>query len=518
MLPGAAAPYHAYVPPERTWQAPAARKIAAEMKWQVMGQAGVQAAWYVMVLVLGALLPPTAFGTVAVGVTIVGIGNVLVTSGTGGSLVATRGLTQANVRHALRVIVGLALLVSTLICVLASPIVHVFAPGGNVMAVRVLAFNVTLAASAVVPNALLRRQLNFRRFSTNTALAALITAAAAIIAAAVGAGIWALVVRQMAYMALVVTFGWIAVRHALGDLPKADNTRTPTHQLPFLIASVSSFLAISMDNLVVGNATTATQLGYYAFAFSLAFAPLTLFAWQIGAVLMASAAATENLELVGARTLTALRTIALVLLPLVPPVVALAPVLVPAVLGHKWKPMVPVFQILLVVGVAHAMANTIGEALAGTGHISARARADLPWALGTLALIFVMVRTDGIQGAAVARLIVFVPLAWWYVMRGATRVCISPGQLWCALRPVIVPVLAQAAVTAATLVGLGAAGTTTVPATVIASLCGVAAVTVSLFAAPSKPLRDGQRMLALFLRQPIADRVTSPPARGSQPR
>jgi hypothetical protein len=80
------------------------------------------------------------------------------------------------------------------------------------MAVRVLAFNLTLAACAIVPTALLRRQLNVRRFSTNNALAAVITAAAAIIAAVAGAGIWALAVRQMAYMALVATFGWIAVR------------------------------------------------------------------------------------------------------------------------------------------------------------------------------------------------------------------------------------------------------------------------------------------------------------------
>jgi hypothetical protein len=55
------------------------------------------------------------------------------------------------------------------------------------MAVRVLAFNLTLAACAIVPTALLRRQLNVRRFSTNNALAAVITAAAAIIAAVAGA-------------------------------------------------------------------------------------------------------------------------------------------------------------------------------------------------------------------------------------------------------------------------------------------------------------------------------------------
>jgi O-antigen/teichoic acid export membrane protein len=84
-----------------------------------------------MVLALGALLPPSAFGTVAVGVTIVGIGNVLVTSGTGGSLVVMRGLTRANVRQTMRVNVELGLVVSTPACLLGAPIVHLFAPGGT---------------------------------------------------------------------------------------------------------------------------------------------------------------------------------------------------------------------------------------------------------------------------------------------------------------------------------------------------------------------------------------------------
>lgn len=473
------------------------------MRWQGLGQLASQAAWYVMFLVLAALLPPRAFGTVATGVTIVAVANLLATSGTGGTLVVSRGLTRADVLRVARTNLQLGVTLAAVIAVLAGPLVDLFARGGSVAAVRVLAVNVALASLAVVPNALLQRSLDFRRYSRNTMLAAFTTAGAAIAAAAAGAGVWALVVRQVLYLALLAALGWWAVRPALASLEHSSGgdagVARPRRQLPFLVVTVSMFLGLSADNIAVGHATGAAQLGYYALAFGLAFAPLTQFAWQVGGVLMPAAAATEDRELLANRTVQALRVVSMVLFPLVPPAVALAPVLVPAVLGHRWDPMVPVFQILVVVGVGQALTSTLSEFLSGAGHIAARARVELPWAIATLVAIYLLARAAGIEGAAVGRAAAFLPLAVWYATAGARRVGVTPARLWAGLRAILVSVLAESLLVASASLGLASAGAPAAIAAGVASVAGLATTITMLALSPSKPLAQGARVVRLAM-------------------
>ena len=72
--------------------------------------------------------------------------------------------------------------------------------------------------------------------------------------------------------------------------------------------------------------------------------------------------------------------------------------------------MVPVFQILILVGVAHAVMNVTGESLSGTGNIGYRARINLVWMVAMIGALFVLVRFDGIRGAGAAHLGLYLPV------------------------------------------------------------------------------------------------------------
>ena len=489
-------------PPQADTAAPSAGRIMGEIKWMGVGHLGVQVGWYATILVLGALLPPNAFGTVAIGMTVVGMGVLLAQSGTGGSLIAATRVTSQDLRSALRLNLAVGVLLTAGIALAAGPIVTTFAEGGNVLAVRVLGLTVLLAALTAVPMAVVRKTLKFRRFAVVTAAAAILTAAAAITAAVLGAGVWALVVRQVAYQGFVAIFGWFAVRDLIGAITHRDITpgaqTANQDRLAFLTGSASFILGFSLDNAVVGAVTDATELGYYALAFTLAFAPFMQLGTQLGQVLFPAAAATPDLETVGRRTLKAARLVALILLPVLPPVIVLAPMVLPALFGDEWRPIVAPFQIMIVVGVGHSIINTIGEALSGTGNMRRRAPVDLLWALGTLVAIFLLVQSDGIRGAAIARLIVFAAIAWWYATRGAAMIGTDGRRLWLALRGVVLPVAAQSLVTALLWLALSGAGVAEWIAATVAAAAGIASVACLLIAVPSKPLRDGRSALVLL--------------------
>ncbi len=120
--------------------------------------------------------------------------------------------------------------------------------------------------------------------------------------------------------------------------------------------------------------------------------------------------------------------------------------------------MVPPFQVLLVVAVGHALVDCVGEALSGIGEIAFRAKLNVAWCLALLVALIAFVTVDGIRGAALAHLAVFVPYATVYATVGARRTGISTSEIWQALRPVVLLMGIQTAVTAGVVLGFTAAG------------------------------------------------------------
>src|SRR5262249_32917210 len=139
------------------------------------------------------------------------------------------------------------------------------------------------------------------------------------------------VVRQLAAALLLPLLAWVAaLRPMRAEFAAPPRERGLTRQRGgfwFFLLAATSFVALSADTVVVGHSRGAVQLGLYSLAFTLAFAPLTNFAWQIGKVVFPATAQTPDLELIVKRMLRITRLTATALLPLLPPTLLLAPVL-----------------------------------------------------------------------------------------------------------------------------------------------------------------------------------------------
>jgi PST family polysaccharide transporter len=302
------------------------------------------------------------------------------------------------------------------------------------------------------------------------------------------------------WSALITLFAWIAARRLLpgwrlllGRPKGPDRMRRPDSGWFFLLA-LFSLVAMSVDYFVVGRLTDATQLGLYALAFSLGFAPLTQISWRLGGVLLPAVAASTP-EAVGRRTLLAIRTTATILLPAVPAAVVLAPWLLPAIFGSRWTGMVTPFQILLPVGIAHAVLNMIGEALGGSGNVEVHAKMQMLWAALMVPALILLVHADGITGAALAHLIVLVPVAAGYLVWGARRLALPGGETARALGEIVVPVALQGLATFGVLVLLRHAGASEGARTMLAALAGLAVVGGLALLRWGSRLKDARRVI-----------------------
>jgi O-antigen/teichoic acid export membrane protein len=261
-----------------------------------------------------------------------------------------------------------------------------------------------------------------------------------------------------------------------------------------LLFSATLLIGLNVDYLVIGAVSDVKSVGLYAVAFLIAFAPLLQFSSEVGRVLFAAAAASD-LESSGARTVHAVRLMSILLLPLLPVGIVLAPPLFPAIFGEQWTSMVAPFQVLLLVGIGQSVVNCIGEALSGVGEIAFRAKVNVAWCAALFAALIVLVPADGIRGAALAHLVVFVPYAAVYATAGARRTGTSTRNLWGAIRPAVGAVGWQAAATGVVAIGLSAAGAAEGLAAGAGTLVGLAVVVAILSRGQGAPAREVAALL-----------------------
>jgi O-antigen/teichoic acid export membrane protein len=454
--------------------------------------------------VIAILVPPRHFGVIAVGTVIVSVSTLLISSGTGGSLIIARTLDAGSVRRSVVRTAAVGVAGSLILVAAATPIAHRFAKGSDPAALRGLAPVIALSAVCIVPNALLMKYLEFKRIAVVNVVATLVGSTAAITAAALGAGVWSLVVRLLLYQALLAGLSWVAAarlfpRSRPEDIAPARREGARS----FLLIAIAGFIAWDGDTLVVGASTNTTQVGLYAFAFSLAYLPLSQISWTIGSVLLPAVASARDPEVVRRQALKALRLMALLLLPLLPVAVVLARGAVPTLLGHEWSGIVVPFQILVVAGIGQGMVNTLGEVFAGAGgeSLRRRGRVDAVWAVGTVAAIAVGVQLDGIRGAAAVHVLTVCCVASVYALWIGHTVGLGGRALAAELRGVGACVLAQALATAGLTLAARAAGAGWLAAGVAGAFAGgvVLALTLRLWAPVL--LSEGRDVLRAVMRR-----------------
>jgi len=445
--------------------------------WMVGSHLLAQAFAYGSLILLARWLAPASFGTLAVGTAIVYVAVLFVDQGALGGIIVRPRLTWGDLVATFRRCMLVAIVLALIMGATAGVLVDRFSSGGDAAAIAVLALCLPLHAIAVVPIALLQKSMKFRRLAGVNAAANVVSAIAAVLMAVAGLGVWALVGRQL------LVFGVLAVltpalcigawrEHRRQPPEVAAPVEVPRSQRWFFLFGVMLMITANLDYLVIGHSSNAAAVGLYALAFTVAMAPSTHVSEQLGKVLFAASATAPERN--RDRTEQSVRLLSMVFLPLVPVGVLIAPVVLPAVLGEQWRPMIVPFQLLLVVGVGHAILNCIGETLSGNGHIEFRAKVMVARCIGTLLALMVLVSIDGIRGAALAQLLVFVPYATLYATAGARRAGTSALALWRRLRPVVALLVVQLAVTCGVLVALSHGGATESVAASVAATVGLA--------------------------------------------
>jgi O-antigen/teichoic acid export membrane protein len=262
------------------------------------------------------------------------------------------------------------------------------------------ALSFVMVPFGLLHSTLLRKDLRFDLAAKIEVIAAIAGLAAMVAAALAGLRLYALIAglfgSNLVRTALFMTVGTRGWRPGLrlDFRAAAFFVRFGTFQVG---ERVISYLAVRSDQILISAFLGAEVLGFYTLAWNFVVDPIyrinPIITRVFGPVL---AKVQDEPARLKRGFLTLIEIVATINLPLVAGMAAVAPLLVPLMFGARWLPIIPIMQILAVVGCCKAIGNPTG------GLILAKGRADLSFRWSAIAaLCQVPILTLAVQAGSI---------------------------------------------------------------------------------------------------------------------
>ncbi|MFO7179160.1 MAG: lipopolysaccharide biosynthesis protein [Pseudomonadota bacterium] len=425
--------------PDRAGRSLRERALKAAL-WSSVQHGGGHLVAFGVFLVLARMVSPTEFGLVALANVLLVLIQSVVGVGFASAVIQKNELSKEELDSAFwgSLALGVAAMVGMLVG--ANYVAKLLGEPGVAQLIRALSPMCVFGPMLHVPEALLKRELDFRLVAIRRLLSVTLSGVVGVTLALLGSGVWSLVAQQLVAQLTNTVFVWGVTKYR----PRLAFSWSGYRGMARYGASSSGYLLVEFiyrgaDELVVGYLLGPTALGYYNSAQrilrllnlllvdGMAQVAFPLFSRIQRERERLAKAFVESTELV-----VLCASAAFVLLG------ALAPVLVPVVLGQQWEPCGGILRILVAVGIVRAASFANYPLMAGLGKPGWRLQIHALKAVVALAGIAVFGRfgTEVVSGVLVVVAVSCFPLEVWVVRR------LVEFQWWSYLKALSVPLIA----------------------------------------------------------------------------
>lgn len=315
-------------------------------------------------------------------------------------------------------------------CLVAFPIAWFYRDNSLIVPICGMGFNLLLLPLGMVQAALIQREGRFKAIALTDMLQVCTDNILAAVFAIAGLGMWAIVLPKMLVAPIWVYF--ILKNHTWR--PKRQFSSAGWGELirfgrSVLGVELLNTLRSNLDYLIVGRFLSIQALGIYYFAFNAGFGiSFGIISSIKSALLPHLCDVRSNFAQFRSRYQNSLKTISLVIVPLVLLQSLLAPFYVPIVFGQKWIDAVPILILICLSAIPRPFADSASQLLLAVD----KPEIDLIWNLiftGLFSiglLIGVHWQSVGVATAVLLTHCVFLPLfAFW-----ATRYVFQRQKLY----------------------------------------------------------------------------------------
>lgn len=396
------------------------KHAASSMGWAIVEKWSTRLVSLAVLLILGRLLTPEQFGLVALATVFMTFLNVFVDQGFGRALVQRAEIDDIHSNTAFWISVAGSVAFGGLLVGTAPFIAAIVNEPELAVVIQVMSIGLILYAFSSVPQALLEREFGFRALARRRVVATTIGGILAVVAAAVGLGVWSLVIQVLVTAFVGVLMLWMATtwRPRFQVSLAAARDLWPTG-FSMVGIELVGFLNSQSDKLIVGAALDATALGYYAFAMRIISIMIELFSSVLSSISLTTFSRLQHDNDALRRWLYRLTSISCVIaIPAFAVLAAVAQEAVPLIFGSQWGEAGLLVQMLCVLGAVNAIAVFDRSALVAVGRN--RLALGLTFGQAIVGILFVVAALPfGVVGVAIA--VSVRQLVWWPVRLWALR-------------------------------------------------------------------------------------------------
>jgi PST family polysaccharide transporter len=377
-------------------------KTISGIAWNIVSNVGQQVLGFVIGAILAHLLSPKEFGLIAMITVITGFAGIFSELGFSAALVQKRNIGQEHLSTVFWLNIAAGLLL-TLIFMAGSPLIASFYKEPQLVLITIfISVNFLINSLCIVQKTLMTRDLDFRTLSIVEIATVVVPGLAAIVMAYSGFGVWSLVIQSIVTSFSRVAFlwrlskwrprfefHWWVIRNLIGFSSNFLGTRS------------LNYWARNLDNLLIGRFLGMDALGVYSRAYSVMMTPLTNVSRVISRVMFPSfSVIQEDKQKIREVYLKITRTIALVTFPLMFGLFVLVKPFVMVVFGPKWTEMIPLLQVLCLLGIPQSIGTLNGNLYLSQGRADLQFRISLILKANILLSIIVGLRW-GVMGVAI---------------------------------------------------------------------------------------------------------------------
>lgn len=400
------------------------------VKWTTLSTALSTGFYVVQTIVLARLLEPRDFGLMAMAMVVISVAIAYVDMGLSSAIIQRQHCSENELSSLYWLNIFAGLVVFMAVFFLAPVVAYFYREPKVTHLVHLCALMFVIAPVGQQYQMLLQKELLFRPLATIEVSSRAVGTVVAIGAAVMGAGVYSLVLGQLAVSSsaslLFMLRGHRIYRPRL-HFARSDLRGYLRFGLYQMGERGINTLHDNLDKLIIGFWLGAESLGYYGFAWNLALMPVS----RINPILTRSAfplfsRLQDDLAVLKSGYLKLLRLISIVNFPLFFGLCAVAPLAVPALFGQKWLPAVTLLQIFCLVGAIYSTGNPVGSL------ILARGRADLGfWWNASISVVQAIALVlsawlGGVMAVALTLLvlqILYFPAGYRFLVRTAVGPC-----------------------------------------------------------------------------------------------
>ncbi len=272
------------------------KKVLRGSAWVALSHGGRNALSLISMLILVRLVEPAAFGLVALAMVVIAVANQIQGAGLAAAVVYHRDELEERAATAAVLVIVSSLAWFGIAFAIAPLAADFFGDEQLTDVLRALAGVLVLTAIARVPAALLERDVQFNLRARVELAGAVVQLGVAVGTAAIGWGVWALVVGQLAFATVQAIGNWVLVPW------RPDFRRASLAQVRPLVrygrfvsgANLLNIVSNTIDNVVVGRLLGTAAVGFYAITFRLADFPNSVIGYIVGRVMFPVYAILQN--------------------------------------------------------------------------------------------------------------------------------------------------------------------------------------------------------------------------------